>query len=358
MNEKDIELLRAKNEALAKNNKLVEESISLRERVNEVVSEGLEPAQLALELITLNSEALKKNSEKIAENTTKLVYNNIFAGIKALLLYKNTALLKINEFAVKDNTKKIKDRTNKLVLDTAAVTVSNKKVSANTVTVGANTKKSGGNAKSIFHRTKRVGELTAAQTKNKGITSALSKAIGTATKLSGANTKALVANTVKAGILAKTTKLLSAAQWVLNGALAAGIMLKTMGTGAPIVVAAKGAGKKTTIGGIKAGKIAMAAMATGGVVSAPTVALVGEGRYPEAVVPLGNSPQFSSMKEDIAAAVIQGLSQATITTNNTSSGDVILNIDGERIARMLMPRINDEQVRRGLRPILAEGGAA
>ena len=34
------------------------------------------------------------------------------------------------------------------------------------------------------------------------------------------------------------------------------------------------------------------AMASGGVVTSPTRALIGEGRYDEAVVPLGNSPQM------------------------------------------------------------------
>lgn len=46
------------------------------------------------------------------------------------------------------------------------------------------------------------------------------------------------------------------------------------------------------------------AAAAGGVTTGPTVALVGEGRYEEAIVPLGNSPQFATMKADIAQAII------------------------------------------------------
>ena len=38
-------------------------------------------------------------------------------------------------------------------------------------------------------------------------------------------------------------------------------------------------------------------LAKGGVVTGPTFALIGEGQHNEAVVPLGNSPQFKSMKE-------------------------------------------------------------
>ena len=44
-------------------------------------------------------------------------------------------------------------------------------------------------------------------------------------------------------------------------------------------------------------------MATGGVVTSPTYALIGEGRYPEAVLPLGNSPQMNSLIQQIADAV-------------------------------------------------------
>jgi len=93
------------------------------------------------------------------------------------------------------------------------------------------------------------------------------------------------------------------------------------------------------------------AMATGGVVSSPTMALVGEGRYPEAVVPLGNSPQFSSMKTDIAAAVIQGMSavmgnQGRNNRNNTPS-EIVLNIDGTRLARVMLPNLEGEQRRAG-----------
>ena len=90
-------------------------------------------------------------------------------------------------------------------------------------------------------------------------------------------------------------------------------------------------------------------MATGGVVSAPTLTLVGEGRYPEAVVPLGNSPQFSSMKEDIANAVLQGMGVAMSKRGSTSSrpGEIVLNIDGTRLARVMLPNLAGEQKRMG-----------
>lgn len=46
-------------------------------------------------------------------------------------------------------------------------------------------------------------------------------------------------------------------------------------------------------------------LAQGGVVTSPTMALIGEGRYDEAVIPLGNSPQLNELVNRIAAAVKQ-----------------------------------------------------
>lgn len=63
------------------------------------------------------------------------------------------------------------------------------------------------------------------------------------------------------------------------------------------------------------GKSAVPQMATGGVVSKPVLATVGEGKYDEAVVPLGNSPQFTNMKSDIAEAVVAGLRGSNVGNN-------------------------------------------
>ena len=48
------------------------------------------------------------------------------------------------------------------------------------------------------------------------------------------------------------------------------------------------------------------AMATGAVVTGPTNALIGEGRYDEAVVPLGNSPQMRQFADSVAERVNNG----------------------------------------------------
>lgn len=61
--------------------------------------------------------------------------------------------------------------------------------------------------------------------------------------------------------------------------------------------------KAPQIGYIQAPKIAMA---SGGVVTSPTNALIGEGHYDEAVVPLGNSPQMREFADSVADRVNSG----------------------------------------------------
>lgn len=101
-------------------------------------------------------------------------------------------------------------------------------------------------------------------------------------------------------------------------------------------------------GGANLSTTTMAAMATGGIVTGTTIAMIGEGKYPEAVVPLGDSPQFTSMKADIANAVIQAMRfTAGNTAQSTSKDEVVLNIDGQSFARLIMPKLKKEGYRRG-----------
>ena len=73
----------------------------------------------------------------------------------------------------------------------------------------------------------------------------------------------------------------------------------------------------------------MPAMAHGGVVSGPTVAMVGEGKYNEVVMPLGNSPEFSAMKQDITNAVLAGLSMQGGRSNQPIN--ITVNVDKDYI---------------------------
>lgn len=117
------------------------------------------------------------------------------------------------------------------------------------------------------------------------------------------------------------------------------------GTAIPIITAAVGVG----VSSIKA---MMPQMATGGVVDSPTIAMIGEGRYNEAVVPLGNSPQFAEMKEDIASAVARKIVPTPAYSSVQPLGGstpVILQINGRDLARALLPYIGYTQPQTGVK---------
>lgn len=87
-------------------------------------------------------------------------------------------------------------------------------------------------------------------------------------------------------------------------------------------------------------------MATGGVVTSSTLANIGEGKYNEAVIPLGQSPQFRSMKEDIAQAVIDAFNANKGGGNDEVSGkygkiEVDLSFGGIPLAKKLI-ELQDE----------------
>ena len=90
--------------------------------------------------------------------------------------------------------------------------------------------------------------------------------------------------------------------------------------------------------------------ATGGVVNSPTLAMVGEGKYKEAIVPLENSPQFSMMKSDIANEVIRKIGPTPYRSVQPFAGDtpVILNIDGREFARIILPYLGKVQNQTGV----------
>ena len=85
-------------------------------------------------------------------------------------------------------------------------------------------------------------------------------------------------------------------------------------------------------------------LATGGVVTGPTFAMIGEGKYDEAVVPLGNSPQFKSMKEGIAQEVVSRSS-----SSSNSNRPLILTINGKELARTILPDLKQALPQTGMR---------
>ena len=132
----------------------------------------------------------------------------------------------------------------------------------------------------------------------------------------------------------------AASNWALAAAKVAAMGVAAA-AGAALIAAAVG-----SIAMIASGNSINNYMATGGVVTSPTTAVIGEGAYDEAVIPLGHSPQFTSMKEDIAAAVVTALSTAGILgvssdRNSPSSNQpVVLQIDGRELARALWPNLS------------------
>lgn len=172
-----------------------------------------------------------------------------------------------------------------------------------------------------------------------------------------ANTSAALAN-VAASIKSKVAALaLAAAIWWETAAwwqkaiavIAAAGALALVVSG--IVIAATGAASAQSQKTMNSGKKGVPAMASGGVVSAPTLALIGEGKYQEAVVPLGNSPQFKTMKDDIANEVLRkiGPTPSRFGQPSRQPTPVILNLNGREIARALLPDLGYAQPQTGVK---------
>lgn len=70
-------------------------------------------------------------------------------------------------------------------------------------------------------------------------------------------------------------------------------------------------------------------LATGGVVRRPTVAMIGEGSYDEAVIPLGDSPQLNELVNKIVDAINNNPGGAGGSSSNVI--DITLQLDGETI---------------------------
>lgn len=153
-----------------------------------------------------------------------------------------------------------------------------------------------------------------------------------------------VVQTAKNIKLAISTWVAEKAYWKLAlAAIAAAGMLAAVVAG---IVMTAVASASSVINNNESNGPDMVAMATGGVVSAPTVAMVGEGKYPEAVVPLGQSPQFESMKQGIAEEVVSLMGPRNSAKNDRP---VVLNIDGRTLARALWPDLINTQYQVGVK---------
>lgn len=192
----------------------------------------------------------------------------------------------------------------------------------------------------VFNWDKVIVGLVAMVLQFKALTAKISAAIVAAKNWIIASLKTVamnLKNAISAWIAEKAYWKLALAAIAAAGTLAAvvaGIVMTAVASASSVVDNNESNGPDTV------------AMATGGVVSAPTLAMVGEGKYPEAVVPLGQSPQFTSMKQGIAEEVVSLMG----TRNNTRNDrPIVLNIDGQTLARALWPDLINTQYQVGVK---------
>lgn len=94
-------------------------------------------------------------------------------------------------------------------------------------------------------------------------------------------------------------------------------------------------------------------LARGGIVDQPTLAMIGEKRKKEAVVPLEDTSFVDKLAEAVANAVLAAMQFSGGQEPSTSeSKELIIEIDGVKLARVLLPKTNAELRRRGAKPIL------
>lgn len=165
-----------------------------------------------------------------------------------------------------------------------------------------------------------------------------------AVNIAKASAKLVIYIAKQAIAIAKTIKS-TIANWWENASLVAKIGLMTLGAGlvlVPVVLAAAGVFSAKASSDVPK-------LATGGVATGPTLAMIGEGKYNEAVVPLGNSPQFASMKESIAESVAGKVAGNRGPSTMAANRPIVLNLNGKEVARALMPELGFTQMQTGVR---------
>jgi hypothetical protein len=91
-------------------------------------------------------------------------------------------------------------------------------------------------------------------------------------------------------------------------------------------------------------------LANGGIIDSPTLAMIGESGG-EAVVPLENSSFIDGFASKVASAMV-GAMRFSGSGQGSSGGDVILQIDGTQLARVLSPYQDRESQRKGNKLII------
>lgn len=86
-------------------------------------------------------------------------------------------------------------------------------------------------------------------------------------------------------------------------------------------------------------------LARGGIVDSPTIAMIGE-RGKEAVVPLENTAFVDTLASAVANAIMTSM-QFINSNNNNTGGDIILQLDGTVLARLIRKYTDSENGRLG-----------
>ena len=92
-------------------------------------------------------------------------------------------------------------------------------------------------------------------------------------------------------------------------------------------------------------------LARGGIIDQPTLAMIGERRKKEAIVPLENTAFVDKMAAAVGSAVLAAL-QFSGGAGGADDRELIIEIDGAKLARVLLPKTDAELQRRGGRSLL------
>jgi phage-related protein len=99
-------------------------------------------------------------------------------------------------------------------------------------------------------------------------------------------------------------------------------------------------------------------LATGGLIEAPTLAMLGENNKKEAVIPLENTDFLNALASSIGTVMINGIQTLYNMNKNDNiqnanqNQEIVISIDGMRFARVILPYIQKEQQRMGLTHII------
>ena len=297
---------------------------------------NLTAAATVTTLAATNAMMMTSMAQVTAVTASIMVMNtSLLQGV--ILWNMLTAAVLLNTAMMAQNMTQIANSLVMMDQFTASITANTAALLSNMTQTLLNTLFTGLNAIAVYLDSLMFGKLNEQLEKANKTFEALNKSCGINSALLALSAVALL---LHKAALSKENKELTAnttRRTNNNKRTAAGIGLKGFEIGAMFpfpanVAMAPALGAAFTAAAFAICKMGIAALATGGVVSKPTYAMVGEGRYPEAVIPLGDSPQFAEMKSEIARAVVQGITYAGQYDTNKPI-EVVVNIDSREIAR-------------------------